>query len=170
VVLLTINTTEWLDGVIDGAIRLLPTLITGGINPLKTPNLQGNYRSPPYQPCESFMGVNANYMYRYGGDNPWGRSVRGHLLEEYRYRSPGWGAHLRAYGWATVKTTIVDLRTGFPTGTGATVGLGTAVGRAAGSYAQQAYERAQEFFDGIYPASKTVSLNQIKDFPCRDIK
>ena len=116
------------------------------------------------------MNVNANFMYRYGGDNSWGQSVRGHLLSEYVYRQPGWGPHLRAYGWATVKTTIGDLRAGLPAGTGAGLGLGTAVGRAAESYGRQAASRMEEFFGGISPSGRTISLNDIKQFPCSDVK
>ncbi|MDM7995880.1 MAG: RHS repeat-associated core domain-containing protein [Acidobacteriota bacterium] len=89
----------------------------------------------PYGQCDSFSGVNAQHMYRNGGEGAWGREVRGMLLAEYT--SPGgataFGAHVRSYLRATVRNP-----------TSAPGGISKAVLEAGKSIASQASTRVAE--------------------------
>ena len=54
--------------------------------------------APPYDPCFNYMWVNANLMYRHGGDGTWGKIVRGCLKCAYQYGAESNAAHVFCYG------------------------------------------------------------------------
>jgi RHS repeat-associated protein len=87
--------------------------------------------SPPYDPCFSYMFVNANYMYRNGGNGAWGQIVRGCLLCAYRYGSDSSAAHAFCYASGYQRTShwwdpsSLSGNSGFARAVaGATAGLG----------------------------------------------
>jgi hypothetical protein len=62
------------------------------------PPVDSDAGQPPYDPCFTYMMVNANFMYRHGGDGAWGNVVRGCLQCAYRYGTNSTLAHAFCYG------------------------------------------------------------------------
>ncbi|MBI2678494.1 MAG: RHS repeat protein [Candidatus Koribacter versatilis] len=61
------------------------------------PPVSSDAGAPPYDPCFSYMYVNANFMYRNGGDSGWGQVVRGCLQCSYKYGTDSTAAHAFCY-------------------------------------------------------------------------
>jgi len=111
--------------------------------------------APPYDPCFSYMFVNANFMFRHGGGSGWGNAVRGCLLCAYKYGSNSSAAHAFCYAEGSRQTRKWrDPVT--PGMLSANYGLFRAVGGAAASLVDQGYD---------YVRSRGK-----RPFPCLNVK
>jgi len=139
--------------------------LIGDVDPNKVKPIPGSTgEKPPYGPCDSFMKINANYMYRYGGDDEWGQYVRAHLLENYKLGASPNGAHRQAWVVASIRVGPIDTAKG----------LGAAIYNGAGSYLYQsgryAGERALRQISSMYPGGLQEPV-VTQAFPCRnDVK
>jgi RHS repeat-associated protein len=149
---------------INVAIKISEWLV-GDVNPKDVKPMPGSTGDkPPYGPCDSFMGINANHMYRYGGDGKWGQYVRAHLLEDYKLLASPGAAHRHA--WVSASISVGPIETA--------KGLGAAVYNGAGSYLYQSGryvgERALRQVSSVYSEGFRDSVTT-QAFPCRnDVK
>ena len=74
-----------------------------------TPNPSQN----PYPPNYFYLNVQADYMYHYGGTNPWGNIVRACLVCVYSHGVDAGAAHSFSYANASNRTSAWDTAWGY---------------------------------------------------------
>jgi RHS repeat-associated protein len=99
------------------------------------PAISATEGAPPYDPCFSYIFVNANFMYRNGGGSGWGNVVRGCLKCAYQYGTDSSAAHALCYAVGYERTR--SAWDGLTYGLTANYGLGRAVGGAVASLGSQ---------------------------------
>lgn len=102
---------------------------------------QSSAGSLPYSADYSYLGVNANYMYREGGDGHWGNLVRSCLECMYYLGLSANDSHVYCYERSAQ-------RTGFWPALG---GLGSAIWGASKYYVGSLWEGTKNFFSKLWP-------------------
>ena len=97
----------------------------------KSKPMSSNSNPNPYAPGDSYRLVSARAMYRYGGDGPWGKSVRGCLVCMYTRGVEPNSSHAYCYARADDEQggpLALDSLTGFVRAVVAAAGIGFAEG------------------------------------------
>ncbi len=121
-----------------------------------------NANPNPYSPCESYLGVNARFMYRLGGNGPWAQHVRQGLINE-RAANPNISmnaAHMRAY-WNAAQAHPISVVPEFP----------LAVVAAGGSlHTQGLFTLGRMYVTSRFPNAAPAGAQELLNFPCLPVK
>ncbi len=79
----------------------------------------------PYSPSDTYMGINAQDMFKNGGDGPWGNIVRGCLVCMLKHGAGMHEAHMFCYNNASQRTSASNTAVGFATAVGAAASSAT---------------------------------------------